>query len=254
MASRTANAYCGSPARGRIIWRMRKTPQSNKCKQSAEKGSERLASSASLTPAKVKVHHLTPAIRKQLDNTPPAKAYDRDGARDVILSIILAGADAKAVKVYKDRERYDNLGDYLDEMEGDLVARAGEWLVQAAAGERWSRIGGGRAFMALQWLGCQYPVIALAMAKAEVLRTRSRAERALERLEAVADEAEQDNARVKACEVLLRASHPAFGAATEAKTGSDRPIINVNLAAFFGENGEKSVKKSAGSAEVVDIS
>ena len=232
---------------------MKKTPHSNKCKQSAAKGSERPADEASLTPAKVKVHHLTPAIRKQLDNTPPAKAYDRDGARDVILSIILAGDDAKAVKVYKHRERYDNLGDYLDEMEGDLVARAGEWLVQAAAGERWSKIGGGRAFMALQWLGCQYPVIALAMAKAEVLRTRSRAERALERLEAVADEAEQDNARVKACEVLLRASHPAFGAATEAKTGSDRPIINVNLAAFFGESGEKSGEKVAKRAEIVEI-
>ena len=134
------------------------------------------------------------------------------------------------------------------------MARAAEWLVLAAAGERWSRIGGGRAYMALKWLGFQYPVIALAMARMETLRGQSRAERALERLEAVADEAEQDNARVKACEVLLRASHPAFGAMTDAKGGSDRPIINVNLAAFFGESGEKSGEKISNHAEVVDIS
>lgn len=134
------------------------------------------------------------------------------------------------------------------------MARAAEWMVLAAAGERWSKIGGGRAYMALKWLGFQYPVIALAMARMETLRGQSRAERALERLEAVAEEAEQDNARVKACEVLLRASHPAFGAMTEAKGGSDRPIINVNLAAFFGESGEKSGEKSVKHAEVVDIS
>ena len=206
------------------------------------------------TLAKVPTVPLSPAIARQIAISPKAREYDPASGRAVILEVILAGADAKAVKVHKERRRWENLVDYLDEIEGDVIARVAEWLVQAAAGERWSRIGGGEAFAALQWLGSQFPIIALAVSKAEVLRTRSRAERALERLEAVADEAEQDNARVKACEVLLRASHPAFGAATEAKTGSDRPIINVNLAAFFGENGEKSVKKSAGSAEVVDIS
>lgn len=247
MASRTANASCGSPTRGHIIGRMRKT-------SSKSVATSKPAGNAPAGPlAKVPVVPLSPAISRQIAITPKAREYDHTSGRAVILEVILAGADAKAVKVHKERRRWESLGDYLDEIDGEVIARVAEWLVHAAAGERWSRIGGGEAFAALMWLGSQFPVIALAMSRAEVLRTRSRAERALERLEAVAERAEQDNARVKACEVLLRASHPAFGAATEAKTGSDRPIINVNLAAFFGESGEKSVKKTAGSAEVVEI-
>lgn len=87
------------------------------------------------------------------------------------------------------------------------------------------------------------------MAKMEELRSKMRAERVLDRLDALSEDAENEGARVKACEILLRAHHPAFGHATEAKRGSDRPMVVVNIANILGEGDEQVV--SSASAKVI---
>ena len=190
----------------------------------------------------VKVYPLTPTLAAKLQNLtdePPTLTADQAVG---VLAEYLADVDAKAVKVHKGRVRYESISEYLEEMEEGLMVRVAEIALMCANGERWGRIFGGRAYAFIQWVGLRYPVIRMVYDVCERLRGEARAQKALDTLDEVAENAEQDGARVKACELTLRAHHAAFGAKTAQKEGCTRPIIVVNLANIFGENGGKMVE------------
>lgn len=190
----------------------------------------------------VKVYPLTPTLAAKLQNlTDEPPTLTADQAVGVLMEY-LADVDAKAVKVQKGRARYESIREYLEEMEGDLMVRVAEIALMCANGERWGRIFGGRAYAFIQWVGLRYPIVRMVYDACERLRGEARAQKALDTLDEVAENAEQDGARVKACELTLRAHHAAFGAKTAQKEGSTRPIIVVNLANIFGADGGKMVE------------
>lgn len=190
----------------------------------------------------VKVFPLTPTLATKLQNlTDEPPTLTADQAVDV-LAEYLSDVDAKAVKVHKGRVRYETIREYLEEMPCEVIVRVAEIAVRCASGERWGNIFGGKAFQFFQWMGLSYPVTRHLMDACERLRGEARAQKALDTLDEVAESAEQDGARVKACELTLRAHHAAFGAKTAQKEGSTRPIIVVNLANIFGADGGKVVE------------
>ena len=200
------------------------------------------------THALVRHHPLPPALASRLAEAEaalPAPVYSVAEAEAVLADVFLADVDASSVKVYSGRAKCLSIIEFLREIDPAAIPRAAEWLVIGATGARWGKIGGGQAHQILMWLGTCYPIIALAVAKMEALRARARAERVLDRLDALSEKAENESARVKAAEVLLRAYHPAFGHATEAKTGTDRPMVVVNVANILGGDGAESVSKAS---------
>ena len=186
----------------------------------------------------VRIHPLSQTLQTRFAdecNGLGRPSYTQTQAEDVLADVFLADADVGQVKIASGRFKHDDFRGFLREMEDVVIVRIAEWMVQGACGERWSKIGNGHCFALLTWISHIYPVLKLAMAKMEELRGKMRAERVLDRLDALSEEAENEGARVKACEILLRAHHPAFGHATEAKKGSDRPMVVVNIANILGE-------------------
>ncbi len=162
----------------------------------------------------------------------------------------LDGVDIRQIKKIKGRAEYDSVEGYLNEIPSEAMARVADMALRLVSGERWSSLYGGQAYNFWCWMGSRYPVLQLLYAEVERLRGQARASKALDTLDTIAEEAEQDGARVKACELTLRAHHKAFGAKTEAKEGNSRPIIVVNIASIFGENGTNSPQIN--SADVLD--
>ena len=199
----------------------------------------------------IKAHPLSPTLQKHFDDACSGipSSFSPAQAEDVLADVFLPDADAGQIKVYAGRAQSEDIRGFLREMEGKVIVRTAEWLVQGACGERWSKIGGGHAYSMLIWLGNVFPIVKLAMAKMEELRGKMRAEKVLDRLDALSEEAENEGARVKACEILLRAHHPAFGHATEAKKGTDRPMVVVNIANILGEGEGQAVSNA--SAKVI---
>ena len=196
------------------------------------------------THALARVHPLPPTLASRLAEAEAGlgkPAYSVADAERVLADVFLADVDASSVKVYQGRAKCSSIIEFLREIDPVAIPRAAEWMVQAACGVRWGKIGGGKTHQVLMWLGTTYPILALAMAKVEAFRGRARAERVLDRLDALSETAENEGARVKAAEVLLRAYHPAFGHATEAKTGTDRPMVVVNVANILGSGGAENV-------------
>lgn len=196
----------------------------------------------------VRTHPLSPTLQSRFADACSAlgiPSYTPTQAVDVLADVFLADGDAGQVKVANGRVKHDNFKGFLLEIEDAVIVRIAEWMVQGACGERWSKIGNGHCFALLTWISHIYPVLKLAMAKMEELRGKMRAERVLDRLDALSEEAEQDSAKVKACEILLRAHHPAFGHATEAKKGSDRPMVVVNIANILGEGEGQAVSNAS---------
>lgn len=196
----------------------------------------------------IKAHPLSPTLGKRFADACNGLAdplYSPSQAEDVLADVFLPDADAGQVKVYAGRAQSEDIRGFLREIESKVIVRTAEWLVQGACGERWSKIGNGHAYSMLIWLGNVFPIVKLAMGKMEELRGKMRAEKVLDRLDALSEEAENEGARVKACEILLRAHHPAFGHATEAKKGSDRPMVVVNIANILGEGESGSVSNAS---------
>lgn len=199
-----------------------------------------------------KVIPLTPTLRKLVDKT--EADLDPEDAKRVLLDVFLSGVEPKEVRPRRGEVVEDTVAGFLSHVPAEAIARYAQVCIMGASGAKWSDILGGNGFALMQWAGTCYPVLALAWSKAKQLRAEASGERALERLETIADGGGQEipaNARVKACEILLRANHPAFGHQTEAKTGtSTRPIVNINLAAFVGEDFAAKVGRKA--AEIVE--
>ena len=199
------------------------------------------------THALARVHPLPPALAKRMadaDASLPAPAYTPRQAEDVLLGVFLADVTPDSIPVRQGRTKHASIQGFLREIEPRAIARAAEWMVAGACGERWGKIGGGQAYGALVWLGSAYPVLRQAFDTMQVMRSAARAERVLDRLDALAEGAENGGARVKAMELLLRAHHPAFGHATEAKRGTDRPLVVVNVASIIGSSGAESVSNA----------
>lgn len=160
-----------------------------------------------------------------------------------MMTIFISDEDLKMIKVSKKRQKYDSVEEYLAEMPDNVIVRVFDLLLDGAVGQPWRRLSNGFTYWTLlQWISKQYPVVQVMVNNMDKLRERARAERVLDKLETFAnseDESFNGGARVKACELLLRATHRAFGAVTESKVDSNRPIINVNLAQIFG-NGTKT--------------
>lgn len=156
---------------------------------------------------------------------------------------MLADVDVNQVKVHNGREAKESVREFLEEIPPEAIVRVAEIAAQASQGIRWTGIFGGRAFTFMQWMATRYPIITHLREACERQRGEARASKALDTLDGIAEEAEQDGARVKACELTLRAHHAAFGAKTAEKVGSSRPIIVVNIDSIYG---------GAAPAEVVD--
>lgn len=184
---------------------------------------------------------LTPALEKQVEKLPLPNAVDKETVCSVFA--LLEGIDAKQVKKLKGRREYDEIEGYLNEIPCEVIVRIAVIADALVNGERWSSIWGGAAWCF--WLTAlkRYPVLQVLDNEIERIRAQARANKALDMIDEIAETAEQDGARVKACELSLRAHHRAFGAKTDAKEGSTRPIIVVNLAHIFG---------NASSREAVD--
>ncbi len=196
----------------------------------------------------IRYHPLSPTLQTRFEDacrSLSTSSYSAEQAVDVLADVFLADGDVGQVKVSAGRVKYDDFKGFLLEIEDAVIVRIAEWMVQGACGERWSKIGNGHCFALITWISHIYPVLKLAMAKMEELRGKMRAERVLDRLDALSEEAEQDSAKVKACEILLRAHHPAFGHATEAKKGSDRPMVVVNIANILGEGEGQAVSNAS---------
>lgn len=196
----------------------------------------------------VRTHPLSPTIGKHFADACrdlPTPFYSVRQAEETLEDVFLADSDVGQVKIGNGRVKHDDFKGFLGEIEDAVIVRAAEWMVQGACGERWSKIGNGHCFALLTWISHVYPVLKLALAKMEELRSKMRAEKVLDRLDALSEEAEQDSAKVKACEILLRAHHPAFGHATEAKKGSDRPMVVVNIANILGEGEGQAVSNAS---------
>jgi hypothetical protein len=189
---------------------------------------------------------LTSLLKRQLDYIKINETFSREECLEGILTIFVREEDVSTVKVSKGREKRDTIKEYLEEMPAQAIACAYDILLDGALGQPWRRVGCGFSyFVVLQWLAKLYPVLECAMRTMDKLRERARAERVLDRLESFVNNEDGDanaNARVKACELLLRATHRAFGASTDAKVDTSRPIININLANVFGANDTKTVK------------
>ena len=176
---------------------------------------------------------LTPALAKQVEKLPLPNAVDKEAVCSVFA--LLEGVDAKQVKKLKGRREYDEIEGYLKEIPCEVIVRIAVIADALVNGERWSSIWGGSAWCF--WLTAlkRYPVLQVLDGEIERIRAQARANKALDMIDEIAETAEQDGARVKACELSLRAHHRAFGAKTDAKEGSTRPIIVVNLANIFGD-------------------
>lgn len=161
-------------------------------------------------------------------------------ARDLCEGL-LCDVDVKQVKVHNGRETRETVRGYLEEIPSDAIVRVAEIVAQASQGVRWTKICGGRAFTFIQWMAIRYPVITHLREVCERQRGEARASKALDTLDGIAEEAEQDGARVKACELTLRAHHSAFGAKTAEKVGSSRPIIVVNIDNIYGSTAPADV-------------
>ena len=147
---------------------------------------------------------------------------------------MLADVDVKQVKVNSGREVRESIRQYLEEIPPEAIMRVAEIVARASRGVRWSKIFEGHAFVFMQWMALRYPVLTHLREACERQRGEARASKALDTLDGIAEEAEQDGARVKACELTLRAHHAAFGAKTAEKVGSTRPIIVVNIDSIYG--------------------
>lgn len=192
--------------------------------------------------AKVSEVPLTSLLQSRLvdiNQICPNVGIDRDGAID-LCEAVLADVDVKQVKVYKGREQRGTIREYLEEIPTEAIVRVAEVVAQASQGVRWTNILGGRAFTFFQWMTLRYPILSLLREVCERQRGEARASKALDTLDGIAEEAEQDGARVKACELTLRAHHSAFGSKTLEKVGNTRPIIVVNIDKIFGGRPEQT--------------
>jgi hypothetical protein len=189
---------------------------------------------------KIKPCPLTQSIAAQVASL-PAPTLTRDQAVDV-LDNMLTGTDAREVKVLNGRPKLESISEYLSEIPAEAITHVAEISTQAVQGVRWAQICDGRAFVIMQWLSFRYPVLEILRDRIERMRGEARAQKALDKLDVISEEAEQDGAKVKAIELTLRAHHPAFGAKTAQKQASDRPVVVVNIAQIFGEKDEKSPK------------
>lgn len=189
---------------------------------------------------KIKQCPLTPSLSAQV-NSLPQPTLTKGQAVDV-LDNMLTGTDAREVKVLQGRQKMESIREYLSEIPSEAITRVAEISTQAVQGVRWAQICDGRAFVVMQWLSFRYPVLDILRDRIERMRGEARAQKALDKLDAISEEAEQDGAKVKAIELTLRAHHPAFGAKTAQKQTSDRPVVVVNIAQIFGQEDEKAPK------------
>lgn len=189
----------------------------------------------------IKVIPVTSTIKHHLDLVPNnGLKMKKEDVIQGMLTIFINEEELKLIKVAKNRERYDSVSQYLAEIPSEVIMRVYDLLLDGAVGQKWRKLPNGFSYYTLlQWLAKQYPVIQVMISNMDKLRERARAERVLDKLESFVDSEDENincGARVKACELLLRATHKAFGAPTESKTESNRPIINVNLAQIFGND------------------
>jgi hypothetical protein len=189
---------------------------------------------------------LTPSLSAQVLGL-PQPAIDAEQALGV-LDNMLQAVDAREVKVLQGRQKMESIRHYLSEIPAEAITRVAEIATLASQGVRWGQIYDGKSFMVMQWLSFRYPVLEILRDRIERMRGEARAQKALDRLDAIADEAEQDGAKVKAIELTLRAHHPAFGAKTAQKQTSDRPVVVVNIAQIFGQD-DKNASKNVVDAE-----
>lgn len=182
-------------------------------------------------------HPLTPTLQKRLADLGEMEVTDELHAQAVDLCEgFLCDVDVKQVKVYKNRKQWETIGQYLKEIPQVAIVRVAEIASQVSCGVRWGKIFNGKAFQFFTWMATAYPVLSLLKDKCEQMRGDARASKALDTLDELAENAEQDGAKVKACELTLRAHHSAFGSKTLEKVGNTRPIIVVNIDKIFSGN------------------
>lgn len=188
----------------------------------------------------VPIHELSQTLKKRLSDLGDLEVNEELQAQAVDLcASFLCDIDVKQIKVFKNRRQWETVEQYLKEIPPLAIVRVAEIAVQVAQGVRWGKIFDGKAFQFFTWMTLVYPVLQLLKDKCEQMRGEARANKALDTLDSLAEEAEQDGAKVKACELTLRAHHVAFGAKTLQKIGNTRPIIVVNIDNVFkGEAGD----------------
>lgn len=185
---------------------------------------------------------------------------DAQDAIKHILDSYLVGVDTKEIRILKGRNEYRSIDGYLCEIPPRLIACVAKVLDEIAMGVSFTSILDGNGWRFINWIGHTYPILVHARMQAMRLRDGARAEKALDRLESIAEDGESDSARVKANEILLRATHSAFGHATETKTTSTRPLITINVGAIYGSNGSvgvenlgKLLNEDSQNADVIDV-